>query len=48
MQLEVYLYRYRNEFKHLMTNNDFMATDGMGQNYVVLSNKDIADKIDNN
>ncbi|MDE5420473.1 hypothetical protein L3049_20980 [Labilibaculum sp. DW002] len=44
----VYLYRYRNEFKHLMTNNDFMATDGMGQNYVVLSNKDIADKIDNN
>lgn len=40
----VYLYRYRDDFKHLVSWNEFIETDGMGDPLIAAPANEIADK----
>lgn len=40
----VYLYRYRDDHKHLVSWNEFIETDGMGDPVICSPQRDIADK----
>lgn len=40
----VYLYRFRDNYKHLISKNEFIETDGMGEWLIAAPAKDIADK----